>query len=140
MIQYVGSLPPATSTDQRHRAQRHAQVNLGAVARRTPDLCRSPVSLHPPDDGFTHSEAILGHVTRIESVFPKATLRLPAEKPGNVVLFAFRDPPGDPRWDELESRAGELEAKYTLEFGRFVRGLRKMNRNDGERLYLSTPA
>src|SRR4029078_8421749 len=48
------------------------------------------------------------HVARIESAFPNATLRLPAEKPGNVVLFAFCDPPGDPRWEELESRAGEL--------------------------------
>ena len=80
------------------------------------------------------------YVMRIESAFPAATLCLPAEKPGNVVMFAFRDPPGDPRWDALEARAAELETLYNLEFGRFVRGLRKMNRNDGERLYLSDPA
>jgi spermidine synthase len=77
------------------------------------------------------------YVTRIESAFPGATLRLPAEKPGNVVLFAFRDSPGDPRWNDLEARAVELEAQYRLEFGRFVRGLRTMNRSDDERLYLS---
>lgn len=80
------------------------------------------------------------YVQRIESAFPSATLALPAEKPGNVVLFAFRDPPGDPHWDELEVRAVELEARYRLEFGRFVRGLRKMNRSDAKRLYLSDPA
>ena len=65
------------------------------------------------------------YVARIESAFPGTTLRLPAEKPGNVVLFAFRDPPGDPRSDEFKTRAGELESRYALEFGRFVRGLRK---------------
>ena len=80
------------------------------------------------------------YVKRIESAFPAATLCLPAEKPGNVVMFAFRDPPGDPRWDELEARAAQLEAHYNLEFGRFVRGLRKMNRSDAERVYLSDKA
>lgn len=80
------------------------------------------------------------YVQRIESAFPSATLALPAEKPGNVVLFAFRDPPGDPHWDELEARATELESRFRLEFSRFVRGLRKMNRSDARRLYLSDPA
>jgi spermidine synthase len=80
------------------------------------------------------------YVSRIESACPKATLRLPAEKPGNVVLFAFRDVLADPHWDELEARAVGLEAQYRLEFTRFVRGLKKMNRGDGERLYLSDPA
>ena len=76
-------------------------------------------------------------VERIESAFPTGTLCLPAEKPGNVIAFAFRDPLGNPRWDELEARARELEARYRLEFGRFVRGLRKMNPCDGERLFVS---
>jgi spermidine synthase len=74
---------------------------------------------------------------RIEAAFPAGTLCLPAEKPGNVVVFAFRDPPGNPGWTELESRARALEASYGLEFGRFVRGLRKMNRCDDARLYVS---
>jgi spermidine synthase len=75
------------------------------------------------------------YVERVESAFPAATLCLPAEKPGNVVMFAFRDPPGDLRWDALEARAVELEPRFGLEFSRFVRGLRRMNRCDGERLY-----
>ena len=74
---------------------------------------------------------------RIEAAFPAGTLCLPAEKPGNVIAFAFRDPLGNPPWGELEARAGELEARYGLEFGRFVRGLRRMNSCDGERLYIS---
>jgi spermidine synthase len=72
----------------------------------------------------------------IEAAFPSGTLCLPAEKPGNIIVFAFRDPPAALRWDELEGRSRELEARYGLEFGRFVRGLRTMNRTDAERLYI----
>ena len=72
---------------------------------------------------------------RIESAFPAGALCLPAERPGNVIVFGFRDAPGNPRWDELEARARALDARYGLEFGKFVRGLRKMNRWDEERLY-----
>jgi spermidine synthase len=82
-------------------------------------------------------DEILG---RIEGAFPSATLCLPAEKPGNVIVFAFRDPPAAIRWDELECKARELEARYGLEFGRFVRGLRRMNRTSAERLYISEAA
>jgi spermidine synthase len=76
------------------------------------------------------------YVARIESSFPAGTLCLPAEKPGNVIAFGFRESPGNPQWDGLAGRARELEARYGLEFGRFVRGLKKMNRNDAERLYV----
>ena len=75
------------------------------------------------------------YLQRIESAFPAGTLCLPAEKPGNIIVFAFRDSPGSPRWDDLAARARVLEARYGLEFGRFVSGLRTMNRSDAERLY-----
>lgn len=80
------------------------------------------------------------NLQRIESAFPAGTLCLPAEKPGNVIVFAFRDPPSDLRWSVLEERARGLEARYGLEFGKFVRGLRKMNRVDSERLHVSSGA
>jgi spermidine synthase len=80
------------------------------------------------------------YVERIESAFPAGTLCLPAEKPGNIAVFAFRDPPGNPRWCELDARALELEARYGLEFGKFVRSLRKMNRCDDQCLYVSNEA
>ena len=38
-------------------------------------------------------------------------------------------------WDALERKAGALQVRYALEFPRFVRGLRKMNRWDERRLY-----
>jgi spermidine synthase len=80
------------------------------------------------------------NVARMEAVFPSATLCLPAEKPGNIIVFAFRDPPVAPRWEELAEKACELEARYGLEFGRFVKSLRRMNRADAERLYLAGSA
>lgn len=75
------------------------------------------------------------YLGRIEAAFPAGTLCLPAEKPGNIVAFGFRDPPGALRWPALEARAAELEGRYGFEFGRFVKALRKMNRCDGERLF-----
>jgi spermidine synthase len=80
------------------------------------------------------------YVERIEAVFSAGTLCLPAEKPGNVAVFAFRDSPGNPRWHDLETRAGDLEGRYRLEFGKFVKGLRQMNRCDDERLYVAGEA
>jgi spermidine synthase len=71
---------------------------------------------------------------RIEQAFPDGTLCLPAEKPGNVIVFGFRDSPGALSWSELEGRAAKLEPLYGLEFGRFVRALRKMNRHDATHL------
>jgi spermidine synthase len=76
------------------------------------------------------------YLQRIESAFPAGTLCLPAEKPGNVIVFGFRDSPGATRWEELSLRARRLEVRYGLEFSRFVRGLRKMNRSDAERLII----
>jgi spermidine synthase len=75
------------------------------------------------------------YLGRIEAEFPRATLCLPAEKPGNVIVFALRCAPAALSWAELSSRARALEARYGLEFGRFVRGLRKMNRHDAEHVY-----
>jgi spermidine synthase len=103
----------------------------GACRRRLAGEGVLVVNLWGSDRRF---DDILG---RIEGAFPSATLCLPAEKPGNVIVFAFHDPPATPRWDALEGKARELEAHYGLEFGRFVRGLRRMNRTDAERLYVS---
>lgn len=73
---------------------------------------------------------------RIEAAFPSGTICLPAEKPGNIIVFAFKDNPGNVRWDELTVRAGSLERLYGLEFPRFVRSMRKMNRHDELQLFI----
>lgn len=73
---------------------------------------------------------------RIEAAFPAGTLCLPAEKPGNVIVFGFRGPAGKIAWETLAQRATVLEARYELGFVRFVEGLRRMNRHDGKHLQI----
>jgi spermidine synthase len=72
---------------------------------------------------------------KFEAAFPSGTLCLPAEKPGNIIVFAFKDCPASWRWEALSARARELEKQYTLEFPRFVAALRKMNRHDKDVLH-----
>ena len=72
---------------------------------------------------------------RIEEAFPDGTLCLPAERPGNIIVFGFQSAPGAFRWTELAQRAVALENAHGLEYSRFVEGLRKMNRHDVDRLY-----
>lgn len=76
------------------------------------------------------------NLRRIEAAFPAGTVCLPAEKPGNIIVFAFASHPGDLLWQDLERCAERLEDVYRLEFTRFVRSLRKMNRHDAGRLYV----
>lgn len=73
---------------------------------------------------------------RIDAAFPEGTLCLPAERPGNVIVFAFRDKPEPFQWTALKARAEALEDEFGLDFVRFVENLRKMNRHDQERLYV----
>lgn len=93
----------------------HARLTTGGVL---------VVNLWSGDRAFADALA------RLRGVFTAACLCLPAEKPGNVIVLAFRDRPDSGRWEELEERAATLTDKYGLEFGRFVEALRKMNRHD----------
>ena len=71
---------------------------------------------------------------RIKEAFP-GTLCLPAERPGNVVVFGFERKPAPFQWAALTRKAAELESEYGLEYPRFVESLRKMNPHDAELLY-----
>ncbi len=71
---------------------------------------------------------------RIETAFPAGTVCLPAEKPGNIIVFGFRTAPGNVAWEVLRQRAAMLEPLYGLGFPRFVEGLRRMNRHDEKSL------
>lgn len=86
------------------------------------------VNLWGSDRGFNDT------LRRIEAAFPAGTLCLPAHKPGNIIVFAFRDPPQTLRWTELAHRARMLERRHEMEFPQFVQALRKMNRHDEEEL------
>ena len=86
------------------------------------------VNLWSGDRQFTDALA------RIREVFTHGQLCLPAEKPGNVIVFAFRSPQSPVSWRELKGRADALTSRYGLEFGRFVDGLRKLNEHDEQGL------
>jgi spermidine synthase len=72
---------------------------------------------------------------RIREAFPGGTLCLPAERPGNVIVFGFERAPGPFRWADLQLRAEVLQKDHALEYPRFVESLRKMNRHDAAQLY-----
>lgn len=72
---------------------------------------------------------------RIEGAFPEGTLCLPAERPGNVIVFGFKDDPGPFDWKKLAARAERLEDDLGLEYPRFATAFRKMNRHDANCLY-----
>ncbi|MBI1966340.1 MAG: polyamine aminopropyltransferase [Betaproteobacteria bacterium] len=111
--------------------QLSSRAFYGACLRRLAARGVLVVNLWGSDRGFNDNLA------RIEAAFPAGTLCLPAARPGNVIVLAFRDPPGSLGWAGLEPKARELEERYGLEFLKFVQGLRKMNRCDGERLYVA---
>jgi len=75
-------------------------------------------------------------MNRISKAFDGLVACLPAAKPGNIAVFAFKRSPGQPSWDDLRGRAQALEASHGLEFARFVQELAVMNPHDPERLLL----
>ncbi len=68
-------------------------------------------------------------LTRWRSAFPM-TLCLPASKPGNVAVLGFVSRPAPCDWAGLRERAHMLEARFGLEFGRFVDALENLNVHD----------
>ena len=88
------------------------------------------VNLWGSDDRFD------AYLKRIETSFNGLVLCLPAEKRGNIIVFAFKKTPGMTRWADLRERAKELESRYGLEFLRFVEGLKDTNLHSEKRLLL----
>ncbi len=76
------------------------------------------------------------NLEKIERAFEDRCICLPAERPGNVIVFAFAGLPQRLRWAELESHAAGLQERFGLEFPRFVASLRKMNEFDSVGLRL----
>jgi spermidine synthase len=80
------------------------------------------------------------NLQRIERAFSHRCLCLPAERPGNVIVFAFVAKPRRLRWLELREHAALLEERFGLDFPRFVRDLQKMNRYDATGLHMEDQA
>ncbi len=102
----------------------------GACARALGDSGTLVVNLWGGDRTFTTC------MDRIAKTFDGLVACLPAAKPGNIIVFAFKRSPGQPRWVDLRSRAQALETAHGLEFARFVEELAAMNPHDSERLLI----
>jgi len=77
---------------------------------------------------WSNDPAFDRNLRKIERAFGGNCLCLPAERPGNVIVFAFTSAPDSLGWRDLRARAVALEERLGLEFPRFVEGLRRMNR------------
>lgn len=64
---------------------------------------------------------------RISQAFAGRVLILPAEKKGNIQVFALAPPVPDLEWAGLRERARQLESRHGLEFSRFLDRLRAWN-------------
>lgn len=70
------------------------------------------------------------YADRVARIFDDRTLILPAEKKGNIQLFAFKPPLPDARFTQLDNAAIRLEARLGLEMTLFVKRLRHYNACD----------
>jgi spermidine synthase len=105
------SLAASLATEAFFQAARAALSPAGVLA----------MNLWSSDRAFDHNVRI------IERAFDGRCLCLPAERPGNVIVFAFAAVPRRLHWAELRSHAAVLQERFGLEFPRFVEGLRTMN-------------
>lgn len=117
---YDGESQAEALAEKRFYQACHARLNPGGIM---------VVNLWSGDRQFNEA---LG---RIKASFPAGHLCLPAEKPGNVIAFGFRDRPAPVSWQELQARADALTSRYGLEFARFVEGLRKTNEHGAQGLW-----
>jgi len=76
------------------------------------------------------------YVHRIEAAFAGQVACVPALHKGNIIVLAFKRRPLLLRWDELREQAKLLEARYNLEFMRFVEGLKRLNPHTDKRLLI----
>jgi spermidine synthase len=114
------SLAASLATETFFRAARAALAPSGVLA----------MNLWSSDRAFDRN------LQTIERAFDGRCLCLPAERPGNVIVFAFAAVPRRLRWVELRSHARSLQDRFGLEFPRFVEGLRQMNACDSAGLHL----
>jgi spermidine synthase len=71
---------------------------------------------------------------RISRAFGEHVLQLPAEKKGNIIIFAFRKPLPAVGMQALLRRAAQLEEELGLEFAAFVSRMQQYNTASTDRL------
>jgi spermidine synthase len=113
-----------------HAAELATPEFYGAVARALRRDGILAVNLWGSDPQFDE------YVRRIEAAFEGQVACVPALQKGNIIVLAFKRRPLSLRWDELRERAKLLEARYGLEFVRFVEGLKRLNPHTDKRLLI----
>ena len=73
---------------------------------------------------------------RLLAAFGGCVIELPAATHGNMAVMAFKQPPGLTGWDALAKKADELEGRFGLEFGEFVKRLKEANLHSNNRLLI----
>ncbi|MNY69953.1 spermidine synthase [compost metagenome] len=53
-----------------------------------------------------------------------------------MAVMAFKQPPSLTGWDALAKKADELEGRFGLEFGEFVKRLKEANLHSNNRLLI----
>lgn len=76
------------------------------------------------------------YLRRIETAFNGQVTCVPALQKGNIIALAFKSQPSRLGWDELNERARSLQARYGLEFVRFVEGMKRLNPHTDQRLLI----
>ena len=76
------------------------------------------------------------YLRRIEAAFDGQVACVPALQKGNIIVLAFKRRPTQLRWEELREQARRLEARYGLEFLRFVEVMKRLNPHTDKRLLI----
>ena len=76
------------------------------------------------------------YLRRIEAAFDGQVACVPALQKGNIIVLAFKRRPTQLRWDDLREQARMLEARYGLEFLRFVEVMKRLNPHTEKRLLI----
>jgi len=76
------------------------------------------------------------YLRRIEAAFDGQVACVPALQKGNIIVLAFKRRPTQLRWEELREQARRLEARYGLEFLRFVEVMKRLNPHTEKRLLI----
>ena len=77
-------------------------------------------------------------LARLERAFGGAVLVMKALHDPNILAFAFKGLPARVPWEELRRRAGRLQARLDLPFGRYASRLRAMNRWTATEILISS--
>ena len=73
---------------------------------------------------------------RLLAAFEGRVIELPSATHGNMAVMAFKRTPAPVSWEALYKKADELEGRFGLEFGEFVRRMKEANLHSNNRLLI----